>query len=1152
MADRDRIEEWLQRLQSGRSSDLAEFFVELQTPLAARLQAQGQSPDARRLDAVLERGKQDFADFRGHTADELLNWLSSLATRDPSTWRSPPATNGEVDHVGEQQEGDDQTMVGPPTFDETLQVPATDGTMVKPAAMDDVTLQVNQPVDNFEVAEALRRADVLSWRFQERWQLTRIAKQLGCGPVQAAAALRVALGQRYQDDLSLPAEVQPVDATLADVLRQIDRGELLDRKTLSQQHAEHAEVLTRLWEQWSRYEEETIASGQTLVVGSESLARQREQAPAGQPFGEYELLEVIAKGGMGVVHKARQRKLNRIVAIKTILAGQFADTEDINRFYSEAEAAANLRHPNIVSIHEIGECDGQHFFSMDFIDGASLGDLVRENAMPARTAAEYTKTIADAMQYAHQQGILHRDLKPSNILVDDKLTPLITDFGLAKQVDGQSQMTMSGTIIGTPSYMPPEQAAGRIDDVDVRSDVYSMGAILYELLTGSPPFRSSSPFETIRQVLETEPVAPRMLNGALPVDLETICLKCLQKEQGKRYQSAEELAAELERFLEGEPILARPIGRMERTWRWCRRNPKMAGLAAATVLAFLATFVTVTVAYVQTTAALAGEKIARADAEESYQQARSAVDEFFTTVAEDKLLNRYGMQPVRKELLMKALNYYRDFLKQRRNDPTIADEVAMTLYRVGFISDQMGDRQQAMDSFEQARRLQQDLVDQTPDDPKRLHALSDTLVDIARIQLAGDAEAEKLQKQVIDLRRRMVTLDKGNPEYARELANGHMNLGILFRERAKRSQGESEMAAAIGNPSQAEALQKDAKRQHELALQAYQRAQSIRREFLGNGGANRRLQMNYGMGFFNLAQAAADRLDVASAEANYRNAIEVFQQLRDAEQPDFATELNLATCHRVLADHYSKHGDHQQATENYDTAESILTPLALRNPDELNFARALADTHKNRGQALFERQRVAEAIARLRQAREFERGLAERHPELPRDRDAYHGTSFALAEYHLASGETDQARESLQSLREYYAKVLSESLSEHPEERAKAELSFAEVAIALADLYASLDQLEDALTSYEEAVEPLRRRVASTTDLSQSHIDFATTLLQLAQIAGEVDRRPQARQALDEAIGLLEKLREGHGEEDWFQQLSQFAEALDARLKPLD
>jgi WD40 repeat protein/tRNA A-37 threonylcarbamoyl transferase component Bud32 len=321
-------------------------------------------------------------------------------------------------------------------------------------------------------------------------------------------------------------------------------------------------------------------------------------------FGDYEILEEIARGGMGVVYKARQVSLDRIVALKMILAGRLASETDVERFYTEAKAAANLQHPNIVAIHEVGQHNGQHYFSMDYVEGESLAKLVDAGPLPALKAAAYLKTIAEAIEFAHRQGTLHRDLKPSNILIDGFDQPRVTDFGLAKRIEASAQVTATGSLMGTPSYMPPEQAGANNGRIGPASDVYSLGAVLYELMTGRPPFLGESLVATLNQVLNAEPVSPQLLNPNVPRDLETVCLKCLQKEPLRRYATSQELADELGRFLCGEPIKARPIGKIARLWRWCKRKPLVASLAASAALLLMAVIVVTAVGYFVSSAAL--------------------------------------------------------------------------------------------------------------------------------------------------------------------------------------------------------------------------------------------------------------------------------------------------------------------------------------------------------------------------------------------------------------------------------------------------------------------------------------------------------------------------------------------------------------------
>lgn len=305
-------------------------------------------------------------------------------------------------------------------------------------------------------------------------------------------------------------------------------------------------------------------------------------------LGDYELIEEVASGGMGVVWRARQLSLGRIVAVKTIRAAHLARPADVARFQGEARAAAALRHPGIVTVHDIGSEDGQHYFVMELVDGPNLAQRLRSGPISPREAASLLRQIAEAVQHAHDQGILHRDLKPSNILLRDDGTPCISDFGLAKALTSDSELTVSGTILGSPSYMPPEQAQGRSAELDARSDVYSMGAILYEALTGRPPFQGDSPVQTLKHVVENEPVAPRLYRPEVPRDLETICLKCLSKDRQRRYSSATTLAVDLGHFLAGEPIQARPPGVVGKGWRWARRKPSLALALVALLLVGLA------------------------------------------------------------------------------------------------------------------------------------------------------------------------------------------------------------------------------------------------------------------------------------------------------------------------------------------------------------------------------------------------------------------------------------------------------------------------------------------------------------------------------------------------------------------------------------
>lgn len=307
----------------------------------------------------------------------------------------------------------------------------------------------------------------------------------------------------------------------------------------------------------------------------------------GERVGDYELRELLGQGAMGEVFKARHIRLNRIVALKMIRRGRHASEGERHRFLREAEAIARLHHPHIVLLYEAGEVEGQPFLAMEYIAGKTLAEAFAETTLAPRRAAECLRKVAEAIHYAHEHDVLHRDLKPGNVALDENFEPRVMDFGLARLMEEDSQMTISGMAFGTPSYMSPEQAAGKVREIGVKSDVYALGAILYQALTGRPPFRADSPVETMRQVAQNEPVVPRLLNPAVPRDLETICLKCLEKEPRRRFGTAMELAEELDRFLRDEPIRSRPASSVEKAWRWCRRNRALAS-ALGLVLALVA------------------------------------------------------------------------------------------------------------------------------------------------------------------------------------------------------------------------------------------------------------------------------------------------------------------------------------------------------------------------------------------------------------------------------------------------------------------------------------------------------------------------------------------------------------------------------------
>jgi hypothetical protein len=423
-----------------------------------------------------------------------------------------------------------------------------------------------------------------------------------------------------------------LDAVIAAYLLAVEAGEVPNHQELLDQHPEQAEALRAFFADLDRMDR--VASPLRMAGELEATGAVEANGPTALPiiryFGDYELLEEITQGGMGIVYKARQISLNRIVALKMILAGSFASSREVQRFRSEAEAAANLDHPHIVPIYEVGEHEGQQYYSMKFVEGTALAKHPRSDP---RREVEGMVAVVRAVYHAHQRGVLHRDLKPSNVLVDSQGTRLVTDFGLAKRLtDPDRSLTEPGQVLGTPKYMAPEQAAGR-KDLTVAADVYSLGVILYERLTGQTPFTGDNALTLLRQARESEPPRPSSIQPGLERDLETVVLKCLEKEPNRRYPSAEALADDLDRWLKGEPIQARPVGRLEKTWLWVRRNPALAtacGLAAAGLVVVA---VASSLAAVQARALAKAERDRREIAQRAQEQATADRDTIEKTFA---------------------------------------------------------------------------------------------------------------------------------------------------------------------------------------------------------------------------------------------------------------------------------------------------------------------------------------------------------------------------------------------------------------------------------------------------------------------------------------------------------------------------------------
>jgi serine/threonine-protein kinase len=712
-------------------------------------------------------------------------------------------------------------------------------------------------------------------------------------------------------------------------------------------------------------------------------------------FGQYELLQKIGSGGMGVVHKARQRGLNRIVALKRIRAGSQATEHDLKRFAAEAESAAKLHHRHIVQVYEFGEHAGELFFSMAFVDGQSLAArIAAAGPMPPRSAAQLLKPVVEAVAYAHENGVIHRDLKPANILLDQNGEPLISDFGLAKRIDDDSDLTATGAVLGTPSYMAPEQAAGRIEDVGPLSDVYSLGAVLYCMLIGRPPFHAANVIETLKQVTDQDAVPLRQLNRSIDRDLETICLKCLEVEPYRRYASARALAADLDRYLSGEPVQARPVGRVERLHRWCRRKPLLASLSAAALFSLAAGVGFSTYFAIAENQRAHEARASAAEAKENFRLAREAVDVLFTRVAEDVLLNTPGMQNLRHDLLRDARRYYQQFLEQRGDDQSLRDELALAQFRVARIAEEIESPESALPTYQRARDMQKALLDEQPEDLARKKALADTINAIGRTlqRLKRPTEAIAEFKEAVALREQLVAAAPTDREFARTLANSQMNVGLVQRSLGLRDE----------------------------ARQWLESAQALRQDLARGGDLEPKLQRDLGIGHYNLGvllRAIADEDNSTeqhqAASRQFHHAVQWFEAVRRATPEDIENAHRLGVCYRLIGDSANGLEQWNDAVGAYQQAESVLATLVQQNPDVATYRFDQARVLLSLGEVHHALKAPQAALAAWQHAASLMKSLVENHPTSPHYRLDYAVVLRTLSQIQRDAGDLHDSRANL-------------------------------------------------------------------------------------------------------------------------------------------
>ena len=783
----------------------------------------------------------------------------------------------------------------------------------------------------------------------------------------------------------------------------------------------------------------------------------------------YDLLGELGRGGMGVVYKARDQKLKRTVALKMILSGTHASDEDMQRFQIEAEAVAKLQHPNIVQIFEVAEHEGRPYIALEFADGGSLDQKIAGTPQNASEAAELVETLARAMQQAHENDIIHRDLKPANILLTAEGEPRITDFGLAKRLDEDSQQTKSGAVMGTPSYMAPEQAAGTSATLGPAADTYALGAILYHLLTGRPPFQAETQLDTIMQVISEEPVAPRKLNSSLPVDLETICLKCLQKDVHRRYESAEALANDLRRFQADEPIHARPVSVVTRGLKWAKRRPAaagMLGISAAALVALLTGGLWYNAQLVkardiaqqqrqeaqhqkqlaegQTKLAETREAEAkRAQQKEAEQRklaeeqkkvanrnfklARDAVDEL-TNVSEDELFNLPQMEPVRKTLLQKAKAFYVTFVEQAAGDPELRAELGQAHFRLGAILFNLGDHSEATSENEKAIAVFGQLVKDHPDEPDHANSLADSYGNLAfgRRALGQTEEALGLYNKVVLAKEQLVKEHPENQAYAGELAKFYNNLSETLASLGKTDEAIAflQKATVIGQqlvennsdvPAFANTLADSYNNlasglrtlgQMDKVAELYKRAILLDKQLIKYYPTAAQYISNLADSYSNLAQVQHALGQTDEAIEHYEKAILLKEQVVQ-DHPDVLRYASvLAGSYSGLADVLGPLGQVDKTTELYNKAIQIKEQLVKDHPDMPKFAHSLAISYNNRASILGRTEAATEVY---KKAILLAKQLVEAYPNVPEFANSLALSCNNMANVLGALGKPDQA-----------------------------------------------------------------------------------------------------------------------------------------------
>jgi serine/threonine protein kinase len=808
----------------------------------------------------------------------------------------------------------------------------------------------------------------------------------------------------------------------------------------------------------------------------------RHEAPL-ERLGRFEVRRELGRGSFGVVFLAWDPQLGREVALKVPRPEALLSLELRQRFIREARAAAGLDHPNLVPVFEVGEVGPVCYIASAYCPGITLTEWLRNHSQPVslRDAASLVATLADAVQHAHGRGVIHRDLKPSNILLQQQshdrsanagstlsetdteirpsaepdFVPRITDFGLAKLIPEtpgavaaeDAAHTHSGAILGTPHYMAPEQASGKTKELGPAVDVYALGAILYELLTGGPPFRGETTLDTLEQVRSREPLPPSRLRPRLSRDLETICLQCLQKEPHKRYANSAALADDLRCYLAGAPIRARPIPAWERGIKWSRRRPALASLLAVSALA-VTTVAGLILGYgtalarrnsaleqanADLKAAVTAKEEKRKEANDNLRLARLAIDDYATKVSTSKSLRAHDLEALRKELLQSAVSFYQKFLRQRPDDPDLQEEYAQAFQRLAWLTWEMGTKEESIQSFRQADTLLQQLIDEHPGEPRYQLERSEVLNGLAVVY--KDARqpdlVEGFFKDARDIRHRLTVEYSGEAVYQAALAESFNNLAVVYEETGRAPQAEAALGDALevwvklcGAHRSVEAYQKGlaasqfnlgrvyaATSRRELAEQRFLDACKVWRELVRDHPTIPGHQDDLAKALTYLGIVYLETKRPNEALLAYEDAGNTYQKLAadHPKIPDY--QASLARVYHSLGQTYARLGQQKQAEGAFSKAIDWRRQLASAYPENREYQFTLAGTLCNLGLVFCDTNRAKQASTPLNDARAIQEKLVHDCPAEIKYRVALGNTYSSLGLMAFQQGDLSAALE---------------------------------------------------------------------------------------------------------------------------------------------